>query len=126
MTTEKDKARVSDNELIAKFMEWMLIPEQRDDPNDDFTPSYWIGRSLWKGEVNIHYEILRFDKSWDWLMPVVEKINNMNHSVHIYPTRARFYKNNTEFIESIHPGYSLIEIVYCGVVQFIKWYNEQR
>ena len=105
------KEKKTDNELIAEFMECSKPP------NRDFD-------YFWRGEFFKVYNA-KWDTSWDWLMPVVEKINSLNYTVHIYPTRARFYKNHTEFIESIHPGYSLINVVYMGIVEFIKWHNQQ-
>jgi hypothetical protein len=78
---------------------------------------------------------LQFHNSWDWLMPVVEKINDtaidedskytvviMDHRVWVKiegpqeKTIVDFDGYNTSFIES----------VWNAVVEFIEWYNTQK
>ena len=67
------------------------------------------------------FDELLFDKSWDWLMPVVDKIENEtsttfnieNDNVHI----------SGDFKLSIFE-HSKIESVYKAVVEFIKYYNK--
>jgi hypothetical protein len=65
---------------------------------------------------------------FNWLMPVVEKIDSLGYHVTIMKTRAIIATtlNVQNHIQSIHPGYSMIEVVYCAVVEFIKWYNNQK
>ena len=68
-------------------------------------------------------DYLHYNTSWDWLMPVVEKIER-DSTVRI--------DNDTVFILS--KGYSTltqfndnkINMVYNAVVEFIKWYNQQK
>ena len=59
---------------------------------------------------------LRFEVSWDWLIPVVEKCRNTNHyQVHHY------YKPVEEMLCCLNlPG------VWRTVVDFINWYNENK
>lgn len=59
-----------------------------------------------------------YHKSWDWLMPVVQKI------------WLEAVKNEAAYYEAyyIHSG-SLtqsIESAYKSCIKFIKWYNEQQ
>lgn len=70
---------------------------------------------------------LNYNTSWDCLMPVVEKINNLNskYEINIYSlvvtlfsyspgeTKAKF--DNSKFTKII--------AVWLTVIEFIKWYN---
>lgn len=60
---------------------------------------------------------LEYEKSWDWLMPVVEKIHNLPFTG----------MNSDTWADVITlPIYSTIEEVYESVIVFIKWYNENN
>ena len=112
------KTTEENNKLIAKFMGAVFhkhINEWYD----------WDG--LYMGES------LRFDTSWDWLMPVVEKIENIQDDVENNSIRAHKFDveirqhcctiHGTE-IEVTEMG-SKILCVYYAVVEFIEWYNNQ-
>lgn len=85
-------------------------------------------------------EFVKYDCSWDWLMPVVDKIESLNetetskeivdinsHNVRTWPTEkkneiiAGCYRNSPEEVKFN----SKIEACYYVVVKFIKWYNKQ-
>ena len=84
-----------------------------------------------------------YDSSWDWLMPVVEKIENLEFGkwyVHIQGNTVNiedgndgiglwdFHINNEDPILSLSPSnknLKPIEAVYIAVTEFIRWYNEQ-
>lgn len=96
------------------------------------------------GYINVHYSDdnvrtivdTHYHSSWDWLMPVVEKINDLtddwgntndftigNRFVWVDPhigDRIFFSGNNPE--DKKEP---MISKVYRGVVEFIKQYNNQ-
>lgn len=105
---------MNDNELIAEFMGMnyyndyghhgdTYYEEAVIDPEDpDFVQSpHW-------------------HESWDWLMPVVEKIESMA------PNRVVIDCNECRIISDrrfkVHT-LKKINSVYQCVVQFIKWYN---
>ncbi len=60
------KTELTDNELIAEFM--------------GMTSSF---DTYFSKEQNCHFEIkdFKYDTSWDWLMPVVEKIQHFSEKV---------------------------------------------
>lgn len=84
-----------------------------------------------------------FHKSWDWLMPVVEKIGNLKsletdgewydfaiqngkvpkNSYYTYIGHVGEYSRNLGKLVSVKSE-SLIESVWLAVIEFIKWYNE--
>ena len=84
---------MEDNKLIAEFMGDLKIA------NDEDKRDYL--------EYCVHYDI-----SWDWLMPVVDKIEQVNEGV---PEQM------------LHVSlYSTIDEVYEAVVEFIKLINTQQ
>lgn len=78
---------------------------------------------------------LEYHTSWDWLMPVVEKIENLEY----IDRMGRFHFNAINFEENYTcvvtdkeeyftqvEGETKIDATYLSVVEFIKWYNEQK
>jgi hypothetical protein len=55
---------------------------------------------------------LKYDASWDWLMPVVHKIEQVNEGVPQQMLHINLYSERRE--------------VYQAVVEFIKTYNDER
>lgn len=124
---------MTDNELIAQFMGF-----KRSD----------ISFTNWKGELNgqVHYTatLFVFQQSWDWLMPVVEKISQFVYETYkdnngfkdvvihdrAYPRTFGMIDNEGKWIVRINrmpleEGNTLIDATYKAVVEFIKWYNSQ-
>jgi len=105
-----------DNALIAEFMGFTVISDN--------------ARAIGAPEANfIKHKQIKYHKSWDWLMYVVEKINSSHTDcfVIIYTDKCtihNMYPNNMKTIE--YEGATMIEAVYSAVVAFIKWYNEQN
>jgi len=82
---------------------------------------------------------LPFNSSWDWLMPVLDRIEKKAN----FETKLEFfvgsYLKNAKFVkltifseanivyEYEGIGYSTkIDAVYMAVVGFIKWYNQNK
>ncbi len=74
------------------------------------------------------FEVLQYDRSWDWLMPVVEKIEDVGSAEVVMNneecTISAVIVGNEYHHESI--GKSRIDAVYQSVVEFIKWYNKNK
>lgn len=113
------------NRLIAEFMG--VEKCIRCDPED-------CGRYKF-GESNYYFPLeMQYHTSWDWLMPVVEKIisiditpapNWLGYRVEIVP---RGYVKITGFPmppinKNVSLEGSLINAVYSAVVEFITWFN---
>lgn len=87
------------------------------------------------GRTFSRLEDLRYHESFDWLMPVVEKIEEMNKSmdwgVHILD-RGCVIKNITltgnmkELKIQRFSMISKIEAVWLAVIEFIQWYNQLK
>lgn len=106
------------NKLIAEFMQSI---------EDGL---YLDGLYFYKGR---YYDTnMAFHKSWDWLMPVVEKIENLGYEFFIVEDRIKIAHNtdhSTEIIINFTLGRnygSKREAVYQGVVEFINEYNKNK
>lgn len=121
---------VENNRLIAEFMGW----KEQTNPT-----KRWFGH--WFDPNGRRQSELFFDFSWDDLMPVVEKIENLRlltdkvatFSVVIYPYHVRIQQHpqhalafEDEFVFRLieKDGKSKIYAVYQAVIKFIKWYND--
>ncbi|NHZ85826.1 MAG: hypothetical protein GWP19_08090 [Planctomycetia bacterium] len=88
-----------DNKLIAEFMEYEKEgAEYRCELQDG-------------DDVRATPDDMLFDFSWDWLIPVVDKINRLVD------------KHNYGY--GIGIRYNQIKKAYKAVVKFIKWYKEK-
>lgn len=80
-----------------------------------------------------------FHNSWDWLMPVVEKIESLNLEINGVLTSfdVTISYQYCQIIDEEGLGIcginthskdnkSKIEAVYKAVIEFIKWYNENK
>jgi len=102
---------MKDNELIAEFM-GVNVGEYTSYPEESPT-QYAVGD-------------LQYHTSWDWLMPVVEKIDEVSDENTLFKI-----EHNRAFVEDIENYYifidvtasSRLEATYKAVVEFIKDYN---
>jgi len=120
------KTMKTDNELIAEFMGlvpeyWRLTPLHK-------RRLYWC---IGKGGFGMTASELKYNTSWDWLMPVVEKINNtkhptLNERIDVIIYRRTCHINDIQQIIIETTGKDMLECTYKAVVSFIKWYNQQN
>ena len=110
---------VSENKLIAEFMGMTY-----GDPNDN---SVMIQMTPYGNEV-VPIESMEYHTSWDWLMPVVERIESDDrYDVHILQYGTRITDNQKEIVNNV-ANISFdkkIEHTYQAVVEFINQYNKQ-
>ena len=78
-------------------------------------------------------EWMQYNSSWDWLIPVVEKIESLGFKFEIWKNNysiQQFQENTEEYIEMLYQyGYfkrTKQEAVYQGVIEFIKDYNSKN
>lgn len=113
---------IQGNKLIAEFMGWKL-GELFEWPNG--------------GKGYVLETELKYHTSWDWLMPVVEKINKICREVGgELSNHSRDQKDLENPLDnprhwkswSYHNARLSTDIVYVynGVVEFIKWYNQNN
>lgn len=98
---EKQKI-LEGNKLIAEFMGYVVLE------------AGYRSKDLERNELQI--DDLKYQKSWDCLMPVVEKIEKY---VCKYNLKERFCMGMLSILTPI-------EDVYKEVIEFIKWYNKNN
>jgi hypothetical protein len=93
-------------------------------------------------ERNYHPIGMKFDSSWDWLMPVVEKIESLgfNTSISGKISKTGIYQDililegRTSIVMDLREidviknweNYSKVQIAWLVIVDFIKWYKDQH
>ena len=101
----KDK----ENKLIALYMG--LKPHHQD-------AGYLIDESKDEGYEAIHESCFLYDSSWDWLMPVIEKIENDGLDPHGMIDNS-LRKNNQKRWRSIEDTYNV-------AVYLINIYSDEK
>ena len=119
------------NKLIAEFMGL---------EKNDF--GYWVNKDyLFDAQLKLFDFELKFYSSWDWLMPVVEKIESLiflnklldfttdeewsvNVSIELDVCIIHHEDRNEHlFMPIISFKEGKIKATWFAVVEFIKWYN---
>jgi len=113
------------NKLIAQFMGAKIVERNGQDAifmfKDAHSPEYFL---------NTNYNT--YHSSWNWLMPVVEKINTIDSYAYNFVIRACNVRidipreGNLIVLETETTVDNQIKAVYEAVVKFIEWYNEKN
>ena len=127
---------IKNNKLIAEFMEGVYTSKL-----------FVIDRGyIWLPNHNMtKIENIKYHKSWDWLTPVVEKIESLeteqdgNFQVHISSNSCSIQGTNlwksVQNLSKYGPVYmsdpnaifeTKLESTYYNVVEFIKWWNNNK
>jgi len=109
------------NKLIAGFMGGKLIKESW------VVYEHYIFDSL----PSTSPSKLKFHSSWDWLMPVFERMNSLGYAVSTTPWTIEIHEYLSGFEElicNVEYGTPITEkeARYNIAVQFIKWYNSNN
>ena len=106
---------MTDNELISRFM------------GRKYVEAYLHAHPF--KEALITKDSLEYHSSWDWLMPVVQKINYLHDKNFVYDAKEIIEGNwpiDDEYMQVVAlPMSTPIDETYKAVVGFIKWYNTQ-
>lgn len=98
------------NRLIVEFMEGKIIAQT----------SLLIQYEFPDGKL-FNNQQLQYHTSWDWLMPVVEKIGKMYD-----PYKYKAFEEKEDAWEIVDLTLmNPINEVYDCVIKFIQWYNQQ-
>jgi hypothetical protein len=126
--TKPKKTMKTDNELIAEFMGMKRHHTEHEEGID----YHWTNTPKISGWWAFD-DPPPFDRSWNWLMPVVEKINRMDKMVtinyytdaHVTITKIYSWGIGDNVHEDEFEEERAIDSVYKAVVNFIKWHNSQ-
>lgn len=81
---------------------------------------------------------LKYHSSWDWIMPVVEKISRIKIEWEDVECNYTYYPRTFGMLSpsgnpmvrinanQVFEASTLIEATWLAVVDFIKWYNQQN
>ena len=97
------------NKLIAEFMGLDTEVFKSGKVN------YYYYDKVSKQEIFLEAHELSYNVSWDWLMPVIEKIHHLEYE----------HEDNMENIENALDAKSITD-TYKAVVKFIKDYNQNN
>ena len=116
------------NRMIAEFMGY----EEEQTENGEFVYAIEFQNPKKLNDIQVVFfcaHELKYHSSWDWLMPVVEKIELLGYSV-----EKNFQRIDGDFQCLITKGNDIlfqefstksIEAMHYVVVEFIEWYNNQ-
>jgi len=111
------------NNLIAEFMQYPLTKKQQ----HRIVPEEIATRTIGDNPV-CDIQRLKFNASWNWLMPVVEKIEQIGFCFYIHNDaayiRKSHYKGNIPDFGKIED--TKITATWLTVVDFIKWHNSNE
>ena len=120
---------VENNNLIAEFMgvfDKILSTGNIHSWSD--APFYYTTEDTREKVIKNISKYSKYSKDWNWLMEVVEKIENYNEF-----TNVLFAPRGCAIDCYIENGFSFsndcdtkIEAVYNACVEFIKWYNKNN
>ena len=98
---------------------------------DNYKFPHWTFAFSWINDLKYH-------SSWDWLMPVVEKIESIKDDYHgkfqvfinsnqcVIQSINIFKKRKNDYYFNEYTLGSKIESTYMAVVKFIEWYNKNK
>ena len=122
----ENEIEVGNNLLIAEFMGGKLVDKLY--PRDKQIIRLPTG--------NKYVDSLKYHSSWDWLMPVVERIEAIGYDSRIMgnDSDSGFLcdfvdMENTEaacVLGYKHNGSTKIKVVYQACVEFIAWLNSNK
>ena len=136
------------NKLIAEFMGVSIEDNNIIVDFDKHPNNFHHTLCVFEGVANspiyeLDERVFKFHCSWDWLMPVVEKILEGTHDnsfkignkwcfVRLYHAESNYSNLDCgsyegDYFENSKIKYNrTIDCVYKAVVEFIKWYNENN
>ena len=68
---------------------------------------------------------LKYHKSYDWLIPVIEEIEKLNYEVTIHEFEVDIYTIPDRIVRHNEVGETKLEGIWRTVIKFIEWYNKQ-
>ena len=112
---------VENNKLLAEFLGGIKQPFE--------FPQFGYINSMGDWKDTFFDNQLKFHSDWNWLMQVVEKIENLSKEGETYMFSITKFSARVTYkgsrIVDLPIDNTKIEAVYNACVEFIKWYNQQ-
>lgn len=113
---------MNDNKLIAHFMGAKVVQSK------DSLAKRWVCEdyNLLHNKLYLTNQ-LKYNTSWDWLMPVIKKIEELfGEEYQVITINGCSCKIETPYNYIEFEELTKLEAVYKTVVEFIKWYNKSK
>ncbi len=128
---------IESNKLIAEFMGYEYYGWNDEKHRaSGYTSGYWGKKDAklhhLKLPATMLFNPLLYHSSYDWLIPVVDKIQELgwNFRLNSYfeknGVHCNFYKSMVDILSDNKVYTTKIEAIYSVVVYFIKQHNEQK
>lgn len=131
---------IENNKLIAEFMGSICEMVDHTEGNEDYCKSKGIDKWLiptWSkpegfkdewGWSKYRMGYWEYHSSWDWIMPVVEKIESIGY---IFELKLKWAKiSDAKTKETIvlrwEQDKTRLDAAFYAVIEFILWYNENK
>ena len=122
---------IENNKLIAEFMgvfDKILSTGNMHSWSD--APFYYTTEDTREKVIKNISRYSKYSKDWNWLMEVVEKIENLSKEGETYMFSITKFSARVTYkgsrIVDLPIDNTKIEAVYNACVEFIKWYNENK
>ena len=122
---------IENNKLIAEFMgvfDKILSTGNMHSWSD--APFYYTTEDTREKVIKNISKYSKYSKDWNWLMEVVEKIENLSKEGETYMFSITKFSARVTYkgsrIVDLPIDNTKIEAVYNACVEFIKWYNENK
>ena len=122
---------IENNKLIAEFMgvfDKILSTGNIHSWSD--APFYYTTEDTREKVIKNISKYSKYSKDWNWLMQVVEKIENLSKEGETYMFSITKFSARVTYkgsrIVDLPIDNTKIEAVYNACVEFIKWYNKQN
>ncbi|MFA6889288.1 MAG: hypothetical protein WC254_07375 [Candidatus Woesearchaeota archaeon] len=127
--------------LLIQFMRFEIKPLTNE---YEYAYTYWTPNAIIKGEVFFGIEktenfdiayikqnlihTLKFNTSWDWLMPVCRKWDSIYVDFKPKDIAKRIFQKYTELCEKLDDAVTQYEIkpAFEQLVENVKWYNKNK
>ena len=118
--------RIEGNKLIAEFMGGKFRKSKDKNTLNKYFDLKDKGYFYYENEIRYH-------ASWDWIMPVLEKIEQIGCIIEISYSLVcmcricvigKKHEKAFNIINDNNGGLEPIIAIYKSVVEFIKWYNQ--
>lgn len=118
---------IENNKLIAEFMHL--------ETSINHNSSEWYEKKIISSIIKEKANELNYHASWNWLMPVVDKIertstDNKDNSDNFFNVTIEVFECNINGVDAdiniCENGHTKRKATYNAVVKFIEWYNENN